>query len=321
MRAVYSSSASSIDISAEYPVDWCDKRYGMPTRTTGECICKQDCIGPNCKHEQGLTFYSYASCPTCKCVPKVAAAGVSDGAQSRSEADQIAREENASGPSDTDADSEVYEQTRRATVDHSVDAGSSRMYDDSDSNEENTNEDTGVTKAKATTYSRTASRNQNEDEESEDEGQFSLLEMALANWKAIFAVGVSLSLILFIILPLLFLATGNYHTADSADGATADVAGNASISTSTSASDRNEKEKKKRTSSPHKQRASSPQRRRGASGSESTTPDRKGAPRSAEAGTEKPDPVAAAKALVKARQQEAVEARVAKLKLMKSKGE
>ena len=63
------NSASDVDISATFPEDWCDKRYGTPTRTTGECICKTLCEGAGCVNQHGLSFYSFKNCPTCKCLP------------------------------------------------------------------------------------------------------------------------------------------------------------------------------------------------------------------------------------------------------------
>lgn len=47
---------------------WC-RGSGSPTRTTGECICRQACAGPGCKREQGLSWYTQ-SCATCKCVAR-----------------------------------------------------------------------------------------------------------------------------------------------------------------------------------------------------------------------------------------------------------
>ena len=64
-----SPHVSTTDVSANYPDGWCNG-LGSPTRTTGECICKQDCIGPACQREQGLAFYSYSKCPTCICVKR-----------------------------------------------------------------------------------------------------------------------------------------------------------------------------------------------------------------------------------------------------------
>lgn len=69
-KVVNCNQASSIDLSATYPSDWCDKRYGTPTKTTGECICKAACEG-GCILQQGLSFYAYSDCPKCKCLPPV----------------------------------------------------------------------------------------------------------------------------------------------------------------------------------------------------------------------------------------------------------
>ena len=64
-----SAHVPTTDISSNYPQGWCNA-LGSPTRTTGECICKQDCYGPVCQREQGLSFYSYTKCPTCSCVKR-----------------------------------------------------------------------------------------------------------------------------------------------------------------------------------------------------------------------------------------------------------
>lgn len=61
------NSAPGNDISADFPDNWCDKRYGTATRTTGECICRGQCEGIGCINLQGLSFYSFKACPTCKC--------------------------------------------------------------------------------------------------------------------------------------------------------------------------------------------------------------------------------------------------------------
>lgn len=63
---------------AEIPVAWCNNRYGMRTRTTGECICKQDCVGPACRREQGMVFFSFKECPSCECIKKSAATDNAD---------------------------------------------------------------------------------------------------------------------------------------------------------------------------------------------------------------------------------------------------
>jgi hypothetical protein len=66
--------------AADIPVTWCSNRYGMRTRTTGECICKQGCAGPACHREQGLVFFSYKDCPSCECTPKSSGATDNGGA-------------------------------------------------------------------------------------------------------------------------------------------------------------------------------------------------------------------------------------------------
>lgn len=68
-QGVYCSGAPDKDLSLDFPADWCDKKTGTATRTTGECICKGQCEGPDCVNQQGLSFYSYNKCPTCKCMP------------------------------------------------------------------------------------------------------------------------------------------------------------------------------------------------------------------------------------------------------------
>ena len=59
---------SAPDVAPDLPDGWCDRIFGAPTRTTGECICKVDCEGPRCVREQGFVFYSGVNCPSCKCV-------------------------------------------------------------------------------------------------------------------------------------------------------------------------------------------------------------------------------------------------------------
>mmetsp|Transcript_19948 Transcript_19948/g.28669 ORF Transcript_19948/g.28669 Transcript_19948/m.28669 type:complete len:142 (-) Transcript_19948:54-479(-) len=46
----------------------CDSKYGTPTRSTGECICKYSCRGKGCRREHGLSWYDYKACPSCECV-------------------------------------------------------------------------------------------------------------------------------------------------------------------------------------------------------------------------------------------------------------
>ena len=67
--------SGSVSVStASDPAGWCDPLQGTPTRTTGECICKKDCIGPGCQRAQGFIWFAYESCPTCKCTGVTAAA-------------------------------------------------------------------------------------------------------------------------------------------------------------------------------------------------------------------------------------------------------
>ena len=68
-------AAPAADASKDFPAGWCDTQHGTPTRTTGECMCKTACEGSGCRREQGFIWYSYASCPSCKCV-----AGTDEGA-------------------------------------------------------------------------------------------------------------------------------------------------------------------------------------------------------------------------------------------------
>lgn len=74
LRVSLCSSAPGADISINFPKNWCDKQYGSPTRTTGECVCKGQCEGPSCVNMQGLSFYSYEKCPTCTCLPEASSA-------------------------------------------------------------------------------------------------------------------------------------------------------------------------------------------------------------------------------------------------------
>ena len=61
-------AAPAADASKDFPAGWCDTQHGTPTRTTGECMCKTACEGSGCRREQGFIWYSYASCPSCRCV-------------------------------------------------------------------------------------------------------------------------------------------------------------------------------------------------------------------------------------------------------------
>lgn len=67
IQGAWGNAASDTDISATFPENWCDTRYGTPTRTTGECICKSLCNGPDCINQHGLSFYAYTNCLTCTC--------------------------------------------------------------------------------------------------------------------------------------------------------------------------------------------------------------------------------------------------------------
>lgn len=61
--------SEKISVSTEsYPPGWCDPLQGTPTRTTGECVCKKDCVGAGCQRAQGFVWFAYTSCPSCKCV-------------------------------------------------------------------------------------------------------------------------------------------------------------------------------------------------------------------------------------------------------------
>lgn len=62
------------DKAPDLPEGWCDKRYGTPTATTGECMCKHECEGRGCERAQGFIWYAYAKCPSCECVPAAGAA-------------------------------------------------------------------------------------------------------------------------------------------------------------------------------------------------------------------------------------------------------
>ena len=89
-------AAPAADASKDFPAGWCDTQHGTPTRTTGECMCKTACEGNGCRREQGFIWYSYASCPTCKCV-----AGSDAGA-----ADEMEEEEDEPPPPDPIPDDE-----------------------------------------------------------------------------------------------------------------------------------------------------------------------------------------------------------------------
>mmetsp|Transcript_1910 Transcript_1910/g.4030 ORF Transcript_1910/g.4030 Transcript_1910/m.4030 type:complete len:90 (+) Transcript_1910:78-347(+) len=55
----------------DLPDDFCPKKLGTATATTGECMChwqdKRGCKGSGCKFEMGLTWYHY-TCKDCTCV-------------------------------------------------------------------------------------------------------------------------------------------------------------------------------------------------------------------------------------------------------------
>ena len=46
------------DKSPEVPDDFCDKKWGTMTRSTGECMChpKAKCEGKNCESGQGMIW-------------------------------------------------------------------------------------------------------------------------------------------------------------------------------------------------------------------------------------------------------------------------
>ena len=58
----------------DYPKGWCDRRFGTPTATTGECMCRARCAGPGCQAAQGFIWFKYDDCPTCACVAPDSAA-------------------------------------------------------------------------------------------------------------------------------------------------------------------------------------------------------------------------------------------------------
>jgi hypothetical protein len=51
--------------------NWCIN--GVPTRTTGECMCKwsnpDSCVGKSCQYEYGLSWHHF-TCLDCACQPK-----------------------------------------------------------------------------------------------------------------------------------------------------------------------------------------------------------------------------------------------------------
>mmetsp|Transcript_2469 Transcript_2469/g.3952 ORF Transcript_2469/g.3952 Transcript_2469/m.3952 type:complete len:192 (-) Transcript_2469:131-706(-) len=65
---VISGRAPNEDKAASYPTGWCDLKFGTPTKTTGECMCRYRCEGSRCESAQGFIWYSYERCPHCKCV-------------------------------------------------------------------------------------------------------------------------------------------------------------------------------------------------------------------------------------------------------------
>jgi len=64
---VHCGSMSTVSVDS-YPDGWCDPHQGTVTRTTGECVCKNECEGLGCQRAQGIIWFAYASCPSCKCV-------------------------------------------------------------------------------------------------------------------------------------------------------------------------------------------------------------------------------------------------------------
>ena len=64
------SASRAPDVAPLLPEGWCNLKYGTPTRTTGECICKRECKGRKCVRSQGFIFYAYKDCPDCECVDK-----------------------------------------------------------------------------------------------------------------------------------------------------------------------------------------------------------------------------------------------------------
>jgi len=76
------------DQAPDLPAGWC--KGGTPTRTTGECMCPQECRGSHCKREQGFVWYSGADCPTCECVKQGEAASSDSGSGSSAAAAQKA---------------------------------------------------------------------------------------------------------------------------------------------------------------------------------------------------------------------------------------
>jgi hypothetical protein len=63
------NSGHAPDVSPQLPDGWCNIKYGTPTRSTGECICKKACKGNGCRREQGIIWYEYNKCPSCECIP------------------------------------------------------------------------------------------------------------------------------------------------------------------------------------------------------------------------------------------------------------
>ena len=57
---------------ADMPVDFCSDGKGTLTRTTGECMCKQEgkegCKGAGCECQYGMCWCHYKSKKDCACL-------------------------------------------------------------------------------------------------------------------------------------------------------------------------------------------------------------------------------------------------------------